>query len=87
MKVQILIGPRDEEKITMVKYARKNLPEDEWKEFIFDRLHINEQSDWYDAIYYANKNRDWALVDQSNDCYDLAIEEPRVAEYDLIDVA
>ena len=86
MEVKIVIGPRDEEKIKMVKNARKTLSESEWNQFVFECMNSDEQSEWYDAFYYANKYGDGVLVEESNYCYDLAIENPCVADYYFIDV-
>ena len=68
MKVKLIPGPRDEEKIALIRTMKATLDEDEWINF-FDGL-ANDYSN-FDSMYYACENGDEMLEDQAryfDDC-------------------
>lgn len=59
MKIEIIPGTRDEEKIKEIKEARQRLTDEEWQEYCFNL--VCESEDWYDALYYASEDGDTVL--------------------------
>ena len=75
MKVKLIPGPRDEEKISAVLNARKTLSEDDWVEFVSDCCGSDDREAWFDAIYYAGGNGDAAIAEQAFYFYEQLIYE------------
>ncbi len=63
MTVKLIPGPRDEEKITALRNARKTMPPEEWHEYCYNCACTHDDS-WFDALYYACENGDEMLSDQ-----------------------
>ena len=62
MKVKLIPGPRDEEKIAAILNARKTSLED-WYDFCMECAWTHDDT-WFDALYYACENGDEMLADQ-----------------------
>ena len=75
MKVKLIPGPRDEEKISAVLNARKSLSEDDWVEFVGDCCGRDDREAWFDAFYYAGGNGDAAIAEQAFYFYEQLIYE------------
>ena len=75
MKVKLIPGPRDEEKISAVLNARKTLSEDDWVEFVGDCCGRDDREAWFDAFYYAGGNGDAAIAEQAFYFYEQLIYE------------
>lgn len=63
MKVKIIPGPRDEEKIRAIMNARETLSASEWEEFCSCCVSTHDDT-WFDALYYACEDGDKALQEQ-----------------------
>lgn len=63
MKVKIIPGPRDEEKIRAITNAHETLSASEWEEFCYKCVSTHDDT-WFDALYYACKDGDAALREQ-----------------------
>ena len=66
MKVKLIPGPRDEEKIAIIQNARKSLSEEDFYCFLnqYCSKGCNNQDVWFDALYYASEYGDKALKGQ-----------------------
>ena len=64
MKVKLIPGPRDEEKIAAVQNARKTLSEEDYAMFVLDCCESDEKNAWFDAIYYADQSVDAGIKEQ-----------------------
>ena len=66
MKVKLIPGPRDEEKIAAIQNARKSLSEEDFYYFLDDYCSkgCENQDVWFDALYYASEYGDAALNSQ-----------------------
>ena len=76
MKVKLIPGPRDEEKISAIRNARNTLTEEQWKEFCSDC--VNTQDDtWFDALYYACDDGDKVLQEQETYFLDALLNDEK----------
>ncbi len=63
MKVKLIPGPRDEEKIAAIIHARNTCTAEEWEEFCTNCTYTHDDT-WFDALYYACEDGDTALKEQ-----------------------
>lgn len=56
MKVKIIPGPRDEEKIRAIMNARETLSASEWEEFCSCCVSTHDDT-WFDALYHVNESK------------------------------
>ncbi len=64
MKVKLIPGPRDEEKIAAILNAKKTMSLDDWYDFCGKCAWTHDDT-WFDALYYACENGDEMLADQA----------------------
>ena len=66
MKVKLIPGPRDEEKITIIQNARESLSEDDFYCFLdqYCSKGCENQDVWFDALYYASEHGDVGVKEQ-----------------------
>jgi len=80
VKVKLIPGPRDEEKIAAVLNAKKVSEDDYYVDFVFNLCYSDDIDAWLDALYYAGGYGDaalhsqeeyfnWALVEEEIDYF------------------
>ena len=57
MTVKLIPGPRDEEKIAIIKNAHESLTEEDFYSFLYQYCSkgCDNQDVWFDALYYASE--------------------------------
>ena len=75
MKIKLVPGTRDEEKISQIAEARQMLSADEWEEYCYDRA--SENDEWLDAMYYASEYGDETLEKWGRYFLDLLTDEKK----------
>ena len=72
MKVKLIPGPRDEEKIAAIKELKTKNTSEEWEGFV---LNCAEEEALLDALYYASECGESGLQDQEEYFYDLLLDD------------
>jgi len=74
MKVKLIPGPRDEEKIAAIKEIYKTSTPEEWEGFV---LNCAEEEHLMDALYYASECGEDGMKDQEQYFNDLLMNDER----------
>lgn len=72
MKVKLIPGPRNEEKIAAIKEIQKTCTPEDWEGFV---LNCAEDEALLDALYYASEYGESGLQDQEEYFYDLLLDD------------
>ena len=74
MKVKLIPGPRDEEKIAAIKELQKTCTPEEWEGFV---LNCAGDEALLDALFYASDSGEYGIDDQEQYFYDLLMHDER----------